>query len=290
MVLDTHTHVWEPPSDAHPWITTEIMADVETFSVSPVYTADRLLADMDRAGIDEAVVVNYALTDWQDNIHVIRAVEEHDRLSGIVTVDVFADDAADHLRDLLAIDGILGFRLGAICPREQMWRTFDPSTTWLSDAIEETAIWAVAREADALVQILAHVDQLDQAIDLVERYPDLTYVFDHFAHAAPTTLPAEGSFSRFADLAAFDGVGVKVSEIVHRSNEEFPYTDVHGHVRWLVDTFGRERVCWGSDFPNVSDAATYEESLGWLDHVDGLTETDREWLTGRSFRQLAGTD
>ena len=290
MVLDTHTHAWGPPSETHPWVTTEIMADIEGYSVSPVYTADRLLADMDRAGIDEAVVVNHPLTDWRDNADTIRAVEEYDRLSGIVTLDVFADDAADRLRDLVTREGILGFRLGAICPRERMWRTFDPSATWLRDTIEETAVWEVARETDALVQILAHVDQLDQAIDLVERYPDLTYVFDHFAHADPTTPPGEGSFARFADLAAFDGVGVKLSEIVHRSNEGFPYTDVHDHVRWLIDTFGRERVYWGSDFPNVSDAATYEESLGWLDHVDGLSETDREWLTGRSFQQLAGMD
>ena len=50
-------------------------------------------------------------------------------------------------------------------------------------------------------------------------------------------------------------IKLKASEVVHRSARDFPYADMHDHVRWLIDTFGRERVIWGSDFPNVSDAA-----------------------------------
>jgi predicted TIM-barrel fold metal-dependent hydrolase len=60
---------------------------------------------------------------------------------------------------------------------------------------------------------------------------------------------------------------------------------MHDHVRWFLDQFGRERVVWGSDFPNVSDAATYEESLAWLEHVDGLSTADRKWLRGRAFER-----
>lgn len=38
--------------------------------------------------------------------------------------------------ELLAVDGVLGFRLGTICPRDRMGREFDPTATWLRDAIE----------------------------------------------------------------------------------------------------------------------------------------------------------
>lgn len=40
---------------------------VDAFDVHAVYTADRLLADLDRNGIDEAVVVGYPICDWTDN-------------------------------------------------------------------------------------------------------------------------------------------------------------------------------------------------------------------------------
>jgi L-fuconolactonase len=285
MVLDTHTHAWGPPSAAHPWVNGALAEAVGDFDTHTVYTADRLLADMDREGIDEAVVVGYPLPEWTDNHYVRSVVAEHDRLYGVVMVDPFAEDAADHLRECMAVDGVVGVRLGAACPYDRMWETFDPSATWLGDAVAETAFWEAAVETSAAVQILAHHRQLDQALALVAAYPELTYLFDHFAHAGPETPTDDGTFARFADLAEYDGVAVKVSEAPHASDSGFPYADVHDHVRWLLDRFGRERVIWGSDYPNVSDVATYGESLRWLRHVEGLSEADRTWLTGRSFRR-----
>lgn len=289
MVLDSHTHAWGPPNPDHPWTNGPLVEEyVDDFSVDTVYRGEKLLNDMDETGVDEAVVVGYPIGDWTDNWYTEQVAAEFDRLHGVVMLDQFADGADDELRRAMAIDGVLGFRLGAICPYDRMWETFDPEETWLRDAIEETKFWEAAQETDALVQILAHVDQLDQVLELVETYPELPYAFDHFGHADPEVPPEDGKFSRFADLAAYDNIAVKVSEIPHFSNEPFPYEDMHDHVRWFVDTFGREQVVWGSDFPNVSDAATYGEALTWLEHVDGLSERDREWITDRSFRQLAG--
>jgi len=287
MVLDSHTHAWGPASEEHPWVNGPLLDLVDGFDVHTVYTDDRLLGDMDRSGVDEAVVVGYPICDWTDNWYTVAAVERSDRLYGIVMVDQFADGADDELRRYMAVDGVLGFRLGAACPYDRMWETFDPSVTWLRDAVDETAFWEAAVETDATVQILAHHDQLDQALELVEAYPDLTYLFDHFAHAGADTDPDE-ALAPFADLAEYDNVAVKVSEVQHRSAEPFPYPDMHDHVRWLLDRFGRERVIWGSDFPNVSDEATYVEARNWLEHVDTVSSQDLSWLRGRSFERHVG--
>ncbi len=136
--------------------------------------------------------------------------------------------------------------------------------------------------------MLAHHAQLDQALELVEAYPDMTYLFDHFAHAGPETPPDGDAFAPFATLAEYDTVAVKLSEVQHRSSEPFPYPDMHDHVRWLLDEFGPERVTWGSDYPNVGDEATYAEAVHWLDHVDGLSSADLAWLRGRAFRRHVG--
>lgn len=287
MVLDSHTHAWGPPTPVHPWTNGPLVETyVDQFSVDTVYRGEKLLSDMDEIGVDEAVVVGYPICDWTDNWYTETVAAENDRLYGVVMIDQFAENASETLRQSMTVDGVLGFRLGGICPYDRMWETFDPEVTWLRDAIDETEFWNAARETDAFVQILVHHSQLDQAIELVETYPDLTYAFDHFGHADPTVPPEESSFQQFADLAAYDNVAVKVSEIPHFSAESFPYADMHDHVRWFVDTFGRERVIWGSDFPNVSDVATYEQSLTWLEHVDELSNADREWITGRAFERL----
>jgi predicted TIM-barrel fold metal-dependent hydrolase len=282
MVHDPHTHAWGPPSREHPWTNGPIVGDVDRYDVATIYTADELLADMDGAGIDTATVVGYPICDWTDNWYTIECVQEHDRLDGVVMIDVFDEDAPEQIREAMAVDGIWGLRLGAICPYDRMWQTFDTSVTWLRDAIDEDAVWEAVRETDAVVQILAHVDQLDQALELVETYPEIRYLFDHFGHADPSLAPEEGAFAQFADFSDYE-VAVKVSEAVHHSDEDYPYADLHDHVHWLLDEFGRDRVIWGSDFPNVSDVASYEQSLTWLEHVDGLSATDREWLTERAY-------
>ncbi len=289
MVLDSHTHTWGPPSEAHPWINGPLVEEsVSSFSVDPVFRNEALLAEMDAVGVDEAVVVGYPICEWTDNWYTVEAAREHDRLYGVVMLDQFADGAADDLREAMAVDGVLGFRLGGLCPYDRMWETFDRSVTWLREAVEETEFWEAAAETDALVQILVRGEQLDQALELVERYPDLTYLFDHFAYAEPDEPLGEGVYETFSALAEYDSVGVKVSEIVHQSAEAHPYADMHDHVRWLLDEFGRERVVWGSDFPNVSDEAAYGQTLSWLDAVDGLSTGDRRWITDRAFRRHLG--
>lgn len=288
MVLDPHTHAWGPPSPEYPWVNGPLVEhDVASFDVDPVYDDQELLRDMDRTAVDEAVVVGYPINYYADNAYTIEVAEAHDRLHAVVMLDPFADDAADALRADVRPDGVVGFRLAPICPLDRMWETFDPSADWLLDAIEEDAFWEATQEEETVVQLLVHADQLDQVRELVERYPDLTYLIDHFAQVPGDTPPAEG-FAELEPLAEFDSVAVKASEVVHRSNEDFPYRDCHEHLRWLLDAFGRERVIWGSDFPNVSDEATYGESLRWLDRVDFLSTGDREWLVERAFRRHVG--
>jgi hypothetical protein len=38
----------------------------------------------------------------------------------------------------------------------------------------------------------------------------------------------------------------------------------------------------------VSDEATCAEAYHWLDHVEVLSDVDREWLRDRSFRSHLG--
>ena len=154
--------------------------------------------------------------------------------------------------------------------------------------LEEGVDCAVVLRGQEPVGVLTERDVLTLVAE--DGSPEGTTVGELMGESGPTVAPEAGPFARFRDLAAHDSVAVKVSEIVHRSNEEFPYADMHGHVRWFLEEFGRERVVWGSDFPNVSDEASYAESLDWLEHVDGLSDADRRWIRGRAFERHVGLD
>lgn len=281
-MLDTHAHAWGPPSHDHPWVNAVLAANLDEYTVDTIYDAPKLLDDMDEVGIDRAVVVAFPLCKWTDNWYTVKAATEYDRLLGVVLVDPFADDAAATLYDLMDNEDVIGFRLGGAWPADGMWRTHDYEAHWLQDTIAEIEFWEAARETDALVQITVHYSQFDQALALVDAYPDLTYVVDHFGMTQP---PASLADEGFGDFAEYSNVALKVSGAPNWSNEAFPYADLHDHVRWALSTLGRERVIWGSDYPNVSGLSTYAETVAWLEHVDGLSDTDREWLTSRSYER-----
>ncbi len=291
MILDTHTHVWGPPSTDRPWIYPESVAFIDNMPLDTVYDVESLRRDMDNCGITEAVIVGFPLTDWTDNSYLISAVQRNENLSGIALVDIFADDAAEQVRELMAVDGILGIRLGVAMPYEQMWRMGNsgPSAAWLPSSLEETEFWNAVLETDAQVQLWVSHEQLDQVHALLEAYPDLPVVVDHLARLTPDIDRDHPSRRRLADLAEYPSVGVKLSHVPVLSTQKFPYSDMFDHVSGLLDSFGRERLFWGSDYQYLSGEHSYVETLHWLDHMDSVSTADTRWLRYRSFDRFSGS-
>ena len=289
MVIDTHTHAWGPPSTEHPWVNENILESIDQFDVETAYGAESLLADMDRLRIDEAVVVGYPIVEWTDNWYTVKAAVEHDRLFGVVMLDHFGEDAVERARRTLSTEGVIGMRIAPGHHYDHMWRPApnDETATWLFEAIERRAFWEVAREENSVITISAGYEHLDQIGELIETYPDLVYLFDGYGPLSADS-PDE-HFEALAEFARFENVGVKASHTPFVSNRSFPYEDVHEVLYWLLEEFGRERIAWGSDFPNVTqhpDGVTYAEAFDWLYHVDGLSETDRRYLEGDAWEAM----
>ena len=279
MVIDSHVHAWGPPSPDYPWTNQTIVEYAQNFSVDIVYTAEKLCTDMEAAGIDQAILVGYPIGRWTDNRYTVNAVREYDPLQGIVMLDPFDENSCEILRNAMEIEGILGFRLGATYDYDSMWREPNYNAAWMADLTELTEFWDTVTETNAVVQIATHPSQINQSLSLIESYPDLNYLFDHFVGVNATDVDQDGAVSSIEGLSQYESVGVKISAAPYCSDAEFPYPDIHSHIRWLLETFGRERVIWGSDFPNVSDTTSYQKTLEWLDYVDCLSRADRRWLT-----------
>ncbi len=104
MIIDFHTHIWRyaqgvSPSDKH--------------ESSP----QALLRDMDRAGVDKAVIVplvyvnSYPQPILMDNEYLVSAVRNHpDRLYGLVEVDPRQPTAVESIKRFLN-EGLSGLKL-----------------------------------------------------------------------------------------------------------------------------------------------------------------------------------
>jgi predicted TIM-barrel fold metal-dependent hydrolase len=285
-IIDSHTHAWGPPTKQHPWVNDELVENYTgEFSCDVVYRYEDLIIDMDNHDIDEAIVVGYPVTDWTDNWYLKMAVRNSDRLHGIAMVDVFSDEASSRLASLMKIDDMIGFRLGAVCPYDEMWRKFDYTQSWLQDVVEKTRFWQTAVAHDATVQILLHTSQIDQLIDLVTAYPELTYIVDHWAHLNKTG-SVEADLEPFEPIIDYDSILLKISEVAYISEQEYPYNDLFPYLEWLYSNLGRERIIWGSDYPNVTHVEygemNYTDAVGWINRIPFLSKTDKRYLMGRS--------
>jgi hypothetical protein len=105
----------------------------------------------------------------------------------------------------------------------------------------------------------------------------------------------EGIWQRRALLAkkANGWVDLAALPLLGGRDEEYPFPLAQEVVRWAVETFGAERVLWGTDYPPTLNGATYRQLLDWVRrHCPFLSEAQRAEVLGgaaeRVLRELGG--
>ena len=110
---------------------------------------------------------------------------------------------------------------------------------------------------DALV-LPRHLPRLGQ---LLGRYPELRCVIDHGAKPDIAGAKFEPWAADMAALAAQSGAYCKLSGLVTEAGADWTPADVAPFAAHLLDHFGPGRLVWGSDWPVLTLAASYD---AWL--------------------------
>jgi predicted TIM-barrel fold metal-dependent hydrolase len=149
--------------------------------------------------------------------------------------------------------------------------------------------------------------RLDLVERLVDSYPRLPVVVDHIGLKQPPLehldTPRWKELPLLLKLSERPNVYVKMCGAPGLSSDPYPYRDVWGHIRAIVDAFGAERLIWASDIsrfrgrvgwhmrltPEQVDYVgqhSYAESLGLYRDTDLLTADEKSWMLGKSVRSL----
>jgi predicted TIM-barrel fold metal-dependent hydrolase len=140
----------------------------------------------------------------------------------------------------------------------------------------------------------------------LRNFPRLQVILDHtgvgvdpprIGTVAPTlarsVVPSlEGRIAQLdavIELAQYPNLALKWCHAPARlSAERYPHRDVLPHLRRVIEAYGVERVMWASDFTQSfhTFGRPWAESLHYLLDSDQLSETEKEWLFGRSVRQV----
>ena len=267
MIIDTHTHVVSSDKAKHPldpgargW-STEVSNDVED-----------LIAEMDKAGVECATLVQPNATYGLDNIYQCDSAKLYaPRTVSVGILDPAAPDAADKLSYWVNEHGMLGVRLQSQAEPD------DPACD---------AIWQRADELGVPISIGGggQPDKVDRMRNVAARHPNVMFAPDHFAGWSGSD--DKGAMTTaLEEMAKLPNAHLRVS-----STSLGPYPSLTALEQELfqrvIAAFTPQRIMWGSNFPSSRDGGYAGQLQIAATALDWLSEDDRAWIMGGAAHKL----
>lgn len=233
-------------------------------------SVSELLKQMDASGVDGALIVQ-PINHKFDHAYVINAIQKHpDRFKGMLLHDpsLSEDQAVSRLEDL-ALKGFVGVRFNPY-----LWPKKDDKTWEPMSAGAGLAVYKRCAELHMPVGIMCFQGlelHYDDIVHLLEASPRTTLVLDHLGFTSLTDV-GNDSFQLLLTLAKYPQVNIKVSALFRQADTP-PFERVRlERLEPLLETFGADRLMFGTDFPFVLEqderyTGTVELVTGWL-HKD----------------------
>jgi L-fuconolactonase len=70
------------------------------------------------------------------------------------------------------------------------------------------------------------------------------------------------------------------------SRESYPFRDIWPAVQRVVETYGADRVMWGSDYTRTAGLHSYWDATRYLREVPGLAESELRKIYGATLRRV----
>ena len=255
-------------------------ADQDAFPLSPAalagnwYTespcsAEDLLAEMDGAGVDRAVLVQPVGAYSFDNRYAVAGASAHpDRFTAACCIDPYGESPAGELRRWLDHAGVGGVRFFALSDRR----------SWLGDP-HTFGLWEQADASGAHVIVTIFESQLDELAGVLGRFAGVAVSLDHCGFcdvAQPEPLLA---------LARFENLHLKVTTNVIDAAVAVAGT-ARPFVRRLTGAFGAERLMWGSDYSQTHDRSYGRLVRDGIEAFAGLGGAQQEACLGGTAARL----
>jgi predicted TIM-barrel fold metal-dependent hydrolase len=233
-------------------------------------TAETLLSQMRANGVAKAVVVQVSHYRW-DHAYLVHALRRHPQaFVGVARVDPEDPAAPDQLAALVEAHELRGLRLNCQADRA-------------GDFIRGPlmpALWRRCRELGVVMAVQTKHPRLRDIAPLVEKFPELTVVVDHFAD---TPVEPPGALDELLAWSRYPRVYLKITHPWWVSRQPYPYADGLAQVKRVYDRFGPRRLMWGSDWPIVEQKCAYAQALALVrDELAFLNPEDKRWILGET--------
>jgi len=274
-IIDIHPHIVSPDTKKYPL--DPLGGTQSTWSTERPTTYHQLLAAMDEAGVAKAAIVHSSTAYGYDNSYVADAVEAvPERFTGVYSIDVLAPDAVKTF-DYWLGRGCTGMRLfttGSTLPNQATFFV-DPKAD---------PFWEHAQAKNIPVCMQMKQEGIPLLRQVMDRFPKITMILDHFSRAPFEDGPPYAKAQALFDLAKYKQVYLKVTPI-NVSPKSWGNGAPETFFGKMIDTFGAERIAWGSNFPN--SVGTMKEILTAAQKAFAFAKaSDQDWIFGKTAQTL----
>jgi predicted TIM-barrel fold metal-dependent hydrolase len=243
------------------------------------FLAQDLLQQMSVAGVDRVVIVtpSWSRSGNEYSLQAAKANPERFRVMGLFDITAPPDPSA--LENWKHQEGMLGIRLFLRSPEAQAWMT-NGAADWFWPIVERAAI-----------PLMIFPGNLTGFAAIAAKYPGLKFCIDSFG--VPTGIRGLAAFAKYDDvlaLARYPNVVIKAESVPFLSTEPYPYRDLQPILRRTYDTFGPDRIFWGSDLTLMMPVkSSYRDCVrAFTEELTWLSDRDLDLIMGRAISNWIG--
>lgn len=273
MKIDAHQHFWkfDPIRDA--WIGEEMKA------IQRDFMPEDLKTELDNNGLEGCIAVQADESETETRF-LLDLAEAYPWIKKVVGwVDLSSKKVDQELEDYRKSEKLAGFRkiLQSLPPEEMEDRAFLNGIGLLE-------------KYGYTYDILIYPRHLEAAYRLVKKFPDQAFVLDHLAKPDIKNGEIDIWKKGIMELASLPNVNCKVSGMVTEADwgnwqqKDFrPYLDV------VVDSFGINRLMYGSDWPVCLLAGSYGKVQDLaMDYFQKFSLAEQQMVFGQNASRFYG--
>lgn len=273
-IVDTHLHLVYQDRFSYPWLE-------GAGALNRNWHAEDYFAEAEALGIETALhmEVDVAESDMEAETRFVTTLDP--RVGGaIASARPENPDFPAFLERLEVINGVRGVRRVLHTSPDELSQTgtFAANIRRLGDAGLPFDLCVLAR-------------QLPVGRALVQRCPGTQFVLDHCGVPDVAGKALDPWRDDIRRLAALPNVAAKISGVVAYAGADWTVDDLRPFVEHVIESFGWDRVVWGSDFPVCTLTADLRRWVAATKQiVGGASEDEQARLFHRNAERIYGLE
>ncbi len=272
MRVDCHHHFWD--------VTPERTARIRAMERGndhiwlAVHGPEELAPQLAAIGFDKTVLVEAWDSGIEENLHWMRRAEELDSVGAVIGwANPFASDFSELIDSYMPFSKFRGVRFRG---------KFVSDPNWLRQPEVHAAIRELASRDGLSLDMHLEKSLLTEIPRIAAEIPDFPMNLNHLANPQ---LDEPGYFEPWAaliePLREVPGLTFKLSAITEFAGSNPTPELLRPAARFMIDTYGCERLMYGSNWPVCRTAMEYQETYEMtMAAVGELPPADRDRLLG----------